>query len=72
MACADYHKLLDEELSAEATLQGLRRLKASNPGSVREEDLNILGGRVANANVELMRHVASCPECSKDTDEISG
>ena len=65
MVCADYQKLLDRELSVEANL------KAGDQTSVREEDLKILGNRVANANVELLRHVASCPECSKETDEIS-
>lgn len=64
MACADYQKLLNRELSMEASL------KAGDQTSVREKDLKILGDRVAIANVELLRHVTSCPECSKETDEI--
>ena len=70
MACADYQHLLNKELTAEAALNTLRGLRATHPTSVRDEELDILNGRVARANVELMRHVASCPECSKETGEI--
>jgi hypothetical protein len=55
MACADYQKLRDDEQKAEAELRGL---KFSATNSVRED----LHTRVAAANAEIMRHIASCPE----------